>query len=497
MLHEAATLRPNAVAVECSSVVLTYCELERCVKGFADELKNAGGEGTVVLMALDNTIELVVATYGVLAAGAQLCPVNPRFTERELAQIVEDACPAVIISFGGVADMLSSIYPNANVIRLGQNNEEWLEIWRSESERKLEVKYLPEPSAMALLQYTGGTTGLPKGVNIAHRQMTINIAQREACLPTTQDDERILCVMPLYHVFATAMCLYLAAACRGALHIIQEYRPEAVFDAVSRHRITIFPAGPTVFNGLLADRGFAEADFSSLRFSVSGASSLPLDVLSRWEKSVKTPIYEGYGQTEAGPVVSFNSPQFPVKQGSVGQPIPLTEVEIVDPQNGAEALPNGETGEIRVRGPQLMMGYRNRLKETAETLQDGWLYTGDLGCFDEDGYLYIRGRKKEMIIVSGFNVYPREIDEILTSHPAVAEAATVGVSDERRGEAPHTFVVLNSDFEISEEKLVEHCRENLTAYKIPVSIKMLEEIPRTTVGKVDLVALQQNAEKLA
>jgi long-chain acyl-CoA synthetase len=493
MLRQAAALKPGATAVECDGVTLSYAELEKCVRGFADELLNAGGSGKIILMALDNSIELIVTTYAVLAVRAQLCPVNPRFTERELAEIVNDAEPAIIISSGSIADTLASLPQGDKVVRLDQKTDVWLRPWLGENSKNLEEENFPDIAAMALLQYTGGTTGLPKGVNLTHRQMATNIAQREACLPTETDDERILCVMPLYHVFATAMCLYLAVACRGALHILKAYSPEAVFDAVARHKITIFPAGPAVFNSLMAHQDFTNADFSSLHFCVSGSASLPLEILNKWDESVRKPVYEGYGQTEAGPVVSFNSPLFPVKPGSVGRPIPQTDVEIVDPQNGAACLPTGDIGEIRVRGPQLMTGYRNRPGETLEALRDGWLYTGDLGCLDEDGYLYIRGRKKEMIIVSGFNVYPREIDEVLISHRGVSEAATIGTPDARRGEAPHAFVVLNTDQAIGEKELLEYCRKNLTAYKIPLSIRLLDDMPRTSVGKIDIVALQEIA----
>ncbi|MGE5146062.1 MAG: AMP-binding protein, partial [Candidatus Eiseniibacteriota bacterium] len=360
--------------------------------------------------------------------------------------------------------------------------------WRDDKTAALPAP-LPDPKSFATLQYTGGTTGRPKGVNNAHDQMTINISQREAVIPT-QDGERILCVMPLFHVFAVSMCLHLAAYCRGTLIVLPRYRPDTTLATLAAARITFLPAGPTIFNGVLAHPDFARTDFSALRCCVSGSAPLPEQTLLAWQAATGSFILEGFGQTEAGPVLTYNPAVGERKVGSVGPALPLTRVEIVDVETGTKQLPPGQQGEIRARGPQIMSGYRNLPKETAETLRDGWLYTGDIGELDQDGYLYIRDRKKDMAIVGGYNVYPREVDEVLYGHPAVLEAAAVGVPDDYRGEIIRAYVVFKTGADPSIDSVLDHCRANLAKYKVPASIVPVEALPKTPVGKVDKKALR-------
>jgi long-chain acyl-CoA synthetase len=352
---------------------------------------------------------------------------------------------------------------------------------------------MPRPEALALLQYTGGTTGRPKGVNLTHAAIAVNVSQREGLLPTQADAERVLCVMPLFHSYAMAMGLFLAANCRGCLVVLERYQPEQLLDTVAGERITIFPGSPTLFVGLMAHPEFARSDWSSVHTCYSGAAPLAEETLRRWRAVVPAPVYEGYGQTEAGPVLSFNPAGGPVKPGSVGVPVPDTAIEIVDVETGARVLPAGERGEIRARGPQLMQGYRNRPEETAQALRDGWLYTGDIGEFDADGYLYVRDRKKDMVIVGGYNVYPREVEEVLCAHPAVAEAAVVGAPDAYRGEILRAYVVLRSGVAASGAELVAHCEANLAKYKVPATLELLATLPKTSVSKTDKQALRARA----
>ena len=244
----------------------------------------------------------------------------------------------------------------------------------------------PSIDALALLQYTGGTTGRAKGVELTHGAIAINVAQREALLPTNRGD-RILCMMPLSHAYAMAMGLFLSLNCAGTLVILPRYQPDEVLAAVARERIGVFLGSPTIFVGLLAHPGFAQADWHTVHTCYSGSAALPAATLARWRDAVGAPVYEGYGLTEAGPVLSFNPVRGTVKAGSVGVPVPLTEIEVVDVETGEQVLPAGSCGEIRARGPQLMRGYRNRPEETAQALRGGWLYTGDIGEFDGDGYL--------------------------------------------------------------------------------------------------------------
>jgi long-chain acyl-CoA synthetase len=439
MLAAAAAANPQGEALVCGDRRITYGEYFSYVCGLSSDL-----EGERVATLLPNTIETCVAMFGVMASGAQLVPLNPLYTKREIDEIVADAEPAAVLS------------------------------------QKIELKHggqrqLPNPDSLALLQYTGGTTGKAKGVNLTHRSIAINIAQRETLLPTAMDRERILCVMPLFHSYAMAMGLFLAANCRGTLIIVERYKPEIVLELIERERITIFPGSPTLFTGLMAHPAFGKTDWSTVHTCYSGSAALPEETLNRWERAVGAPVFEGYGQTEAGPVLTFNTAHLGKKIGSVGKPGPLTEIRIED-------------GEVLARGPQIMRGYRNRPRETAEALKDGWLHTGDMGEIDSEGFLYIRDRKKDMVIVGGYNVYPRELEEVLISHPAVAEAAVVGGPDAYRGECLHAYVSLRN--KVENEELLQYCKERLAPYKIPATLEVLDALPKTSVNKLDKLSLK-------
>ena len=492
MLAEAAAEAGQRTALRCGDISLSYAEYLRCVGGFARALRDVGAHaGERVALLLGNSAEMAIAMFAVHASGAQAVPLNPIYTERELRTILADAVPVAIVHDAATEALVTALVGELGIshcLRVGPGGRD-LTAWRGDQAATL-PEPLPDPKSFATLQYTGGTTGRPKGVNNAHDQMAINLSQRDALIPGRMDCERVLCVMPLFHVFAVSTCLHLAAFCRGTLVILPRYRPDAVLETLERERITVFAAGPTVFNGLLAHERFAATDFSHLRLSHSGSAPLPESTLRRWEAATGSPILEGYGQTEAGPVLTFN-PEFGVrKPGSVGVVVPLTEVEIVDVETGLTVLPASQQGEIRARGPQIMSGYRNLPTETAETLRDGWLYTGDIGEFDEDGYLYIRDRKKDMAIVGGYNVYPREVDEVLYGHPSVLEAAAVGVPDDYRGEVIRAYVVFKPEAAASVEALLDHCRANLAKYKVPAAIVPVDALPRTPVGKVDKKALR-------
>lgn len=491
MLADAGEQAGDATALLFEGRRLTYTEWVRCVGGFATELVDLGVRGGRVALICGNSIEIAVAMFAVHAAAAQVVPINPIYTARELTHILNDAEPTAVVYDQETASTVEPLLAELEIphgIKVGHPHGRLLDIWREDPST-----VLPQPRAedLATLQYTGGTTGLPKGVNITHGQLSVNISQREAALPTLKEKESILCMMPLFHVFASAMCLHLSVYCRGRLVILPRYRPDRVLEAVERERITRLPAGPTVFNGLLAFEGFQEADLSTLRTAYSGSAPLPEETLKRWQELTGCPILEGYGQSEAGPVLTYIAEGRAMKPGSVGRPLPRTEVQIVDVETGTNVLEAGCQGEIRARGPQIMSGYRNRPDETAETLRDGWLYTGDIGELDEEGDLFIRDRKKDMAIVGGFNVYPREIDEVLHMHPAVQEAAAIGVPDDYRGEVIKAYVVLRPDAETTADDLMTHCREHLAKYKVPVVIHVLENIPKTTVGKIDKKALRE------
>jgi long-chain acyl-CoA synthetase len=497
MLADAAARAPDSIALVCGERRLSYAQYLRCVAGFAHELIAHGARGSRVALVCGNSLDMPIATFASHAAGAQATPINPAYTARELAHILSDAAPAAIVYDAEAAAAVEPLIASLRIsysVRLGPADR-MLDGWKDDAAQSLPE--LPQPDDLASLQYTGGTTGLPKGVNLTHRQIALNISQREAALPTHSDDERILCMMPLFHVFAVAMCLHLSAYCRGRLVIMPRYSPQGALDLIANERITRLPAGPTVFIGLLGHESLPNTDMSSLRTAYSGAAALPEETLRRWQERVGSPILEGYGQSEAGPVLAYIREGGRQKPGSVGPALPLTEIEIVDVETGTKVLGAGAIGEIRARGPQIMAGYRNRPKETAEALRDGWLYTGDIGELDAEGYLYIRDRKKDMVIVGGYNVYPREVEEVLFAHADVKEAACAGVPDSYYGETVRAFVVLKPNAQCSAADLVAHCKNNLARYKIPSRIFIVEALPRTMVGKIDRVQLRDELARRA
>lgn len=486
MLVAAAAQVPGREALVCQGERLSYAEYLRCVAWFADELVALGARDKRVGIVLGNSLDICIAMFAIHAAGAQAVPCNPLYTARELRDIFADADLQVLVHAEDKREMLGPIVSELGIphgIAIGDGARR-LVAWRDAADRPL-PQPLPSPDQLATLQYTGGTTGRSKGVNLTHGTISTNISQREALLPVRRDGVRLLCVMPLFHVYASAMCLHNMVYALGTLIVLPRYTPEAVLDLQRIERINIFAGSPTLFIGLLSHQDFPGTDFSSLELSYSGSAALPEDLLRRWEAATGVPVIEGYGQSEAGPVISFNPLHGVRKPGSVGIPVPGTEVQVVDLDTGTTPLPTGEKGEIRLRGPQLMRSYRNLPEDTATALRDGWLYTGDIGEFDADGYLYIRDRKKEMAKVSGFNVFPREIEEVLFLHPAVQEAAVVAAPDTYRGEVVKAFVVVRSGCSVVGEQLLEHCGANLAKYKLPVSIELVGELPKTAVGKVD------------
>ncbi|HMN78501.1 MAG TPA: AMP-binding protein [Burkholderiaceae bacterium] len=501
MVFAAARAHPAAAALTCGDERLDYRGYAAAVERLATELRDRLPAGSRVLTVLGNSIDACIAHFAVLAAGAQLVPVNPLYTSRELAYLLADAAPAGVIADAALRERLA---PLLRAAAIG-----WT-IWVGPQDRRLfadgDIAATAgsnpaspiSPDTLALLQYTGGTSGHPKGVKLTHGALLANVAQREAMLPTRdRPAQRILCVMPLFHSYAIAMGLYLAAHCAGELVILPAYRREELFDLVERHRITIFPGSPTVYVGLMEHPRFAAVDWSSVHTCYSGASALPAAVLQRWQQAVGVPILEGYGQTEAGPVLTYNGPALPVKAGSVGLPLAATEVQVVDVDTGSRVLPRGERGEIRARGPQIMQGYRNLPEASADALRDGWLYTGDVGEFDDDGYLYIRDRKKDLVIVGGYNVYPREVEEVLSWHPDVVEVAVVGAPDAYRGELVHAFVVLRTPDAVDAPALARYCSDKLARYKVPAAFHLVDGLPKTGANKLDKKVLKERLSAAA
>ena len=382
ILARAVAARPHATALAAGDIRLSYADYARAVTGLAASLDCAGRP---VALLLRNGIEICVAGFAVQAAGGIQAALNPDYTPRELGQMLADAAPALVITHDDLVPRVRDAGYTGPVVAV---TDGWLAALIAAGTTALPD---PDPQALAVLQFTGGSTGRAKGVLLTGGAVAANVAQREAVLPTAWGDEQIVCIMPLFHSFAAAMCLHLAANAAGTLHILPRYRPDWLVDCIAAERITRLPAGPTVFNSLLGFDGLDRARLASLRCAYSGSAPLPAATLARWEAATGVPIYEGYGQSEAGPVLTYQGPATGRRPGTVGPPLPGTDIEIV----------GGRVGEIRARGPQIMQGYLNDAAATAEALQDGWLMTGDIGHFDDAGNLVIDDRKKDMAIVGG------------------------------------------------------------------------------------------------
>ena len=489
MLAAAAQRWPDREALICNEDRLNYRQYLEAVAGFSTELQKLGVAGERVVLVMTNSVDICIAMFAAHAAGAQVVPVNPLYTAAELEPILHDAQAHVLIHDDQSADTIAAVSDTLEVPHV-------IALGRAAGRRAFDAAAgtlsgrLPSPNELATLQYTGGTTGVSKGVDLSHRQISVNVSQREALLPTATHGERILSVLPLFHIYGVAMCLHNAVYAGATLVILPRFTADAVFNLLADERITILAGSPTVFVGLMADERFSSVDFSQLSLSYSGSAPLPAALLQRWEAATGAPVLEGYGQSEAAPVISFNPLNGEHKAGSVGIALPDTEVQIVDAADGRAVLPTGKPGEIRIRGPQVMCGYRNRPDETALALHDGWLYTGDIGELDADGYLFIRDRKKDMIIVSGYNVYPREIEEVLHKHPDILEAAVIGIPDDYRGEIASAYVVLAGHCRLDAAALDAYCREYLAPYKAPRNYEFVDSLPKTSVGKIDKLALR-------
>lgn len=493
MLADAAERWPDREALVCGTDRLNYKEYFAAVSGFAAELHELGVAGERVALIMGNSVDICIAMFAIHAAGAQAVPLNPLYTAAELQPILADAQAQVLLhddqTFQTVADATGNLHP-PYVIQLGPAAGRR----PADASGGVLPEPLPQPEGLATLQYTGGTTGVSKGVNLSHLNIAMNISQREALLPTATHGERILCILPLFHIYGVAMCLHNAVYAGATLVILPRFTPDATFALLAGEHISILAGSPTIFIGLMSDAQFASMNFPHLSLSYSGSAPLPAALLQKWEDATGAPVLEGYGQSESGPVISFNPLAGTHKAGSVGLVLPETQLEIVDAVDASKTCDAGQPGEIRIRGPQVMLGYRNRANETAQALRDGWLYTGDIGELDEDGYLYIRDRKQDMILVSGYNVYPREIEEVLHRHPGVLEAAIVGVQDEYRGETICAYVARASGHPVDAAQLNVYCREFLAPYKVPRSYEFVDMLPKTSVGKVDKLALRQLAK---
>jgi long-chain acyl-CoA synthetase len=479
----------------------SYLQLEEAINKFANSLRNLGiNKGDHIAVVLGNSPHFIISLYGALRAGATVIPVNPIYTPDEITYIINNGDVKAVVTLDlliPLFEKLNQHLPNVGHIITCEippsDNKGELEITKLAIYTKLKpfAKLLSEASAqfegpelddedVAVILYTSGTTGKPKGAMLTHKNLYSNATDIANYLKISNEDV-VVTTLPMFHVFCLTVSLNAPLMNGGTLLIVPRFSPESIFNLVKTYRATLFAGVPTMYNFLLQYGNANSEDFKSLRICISGGASMPVALLKGFEQKFKVIVSEGYGLSEASPVTCFNPLDRPRKPGSIGTSISNVENKVVNGL-GEECLPN-EVGELIVRGPNVMKGYYKLPEETAHSIRNGWLFTGDLARKDKEGYFYIVDRKKDMIIVGGYNVYPREVEEVLYNHEDVVEVAVLGAPDPNFGESVKCFVVVKNK-KVTENMLLEYCRDHLAKYKVPSSIEFLEELPKNTTGKI-------------
>jgi long-chain acyl-CoA synthetase len=469
-----AALDPQGPALADSSGSLTNAEMLDGVLAAARRLRGLGiGVGDVVALKLDNRIDFVLLVFAAWRLGATITPVNPSLTDVEVARQVRDSGARLLVVEAQDATS-DSVVP---VVRLS-------EVYGLSGADQ--APHL-DPAALALLIYTSGTTGVPKGVMLDHANLDAMTAMGRQALEVGPDD-RCLLILPLFHVNGIVVSVLTPLLAGASVVIADRFNPNTFFETIERERPTFFSAVPTIYSMLAALPEDVQPDTASVRFAVCGAAPASGELLTRFEERYGFPIVEGYGLSEATCGSTINPVSGLRKAGTVGTPFPGQELRIVD--GAGNELPQGADGEVVVRGPNVMRGYLGRPDDTAAVIMDGWLHTGDVGHLDADGYLTLVGRSKEMIIRGGENIYPKEIEDVLASDPAVLEAGVIGVPDETWGEIVVAFVQARPGATVDLKSLKARCAENLSGYKRPQKITVLEALPKNAVGKLDKKSLR-------
>ncbi|MFJ9817395.1 long-chain fatty acid--CoA ligase [Streptomyces sp. NPDC101151] len=473
--------QPESAALRLGTAITTYAELDRLSARAAALLRTEGlRTGDRVALMLPNVPEFVVLYYGILRAGGIVVPMNPLLKARETEYHLRDSGAVLLFEWHQAPGEGAQGAAAADVRHIAVEPTAFTaELARLEPHDEIAPV---SGDDVAVLLYTSGTTGRPKGAALTHAGLRHNTEVNVVHVQRLTPEDVIVGCLPLFHIFGQTCTMNVAVHSGAALTLVPRFDPQTVLDAIARDGATVFEGVPTMYAALLQHPGATEADVSTLRMCVSGGASLPVEVLHGFERRFGCMVLEGFGMSETSPVVSFNHPDRPRKAGSIGTPIQDVEVRLID-DTGLDVAP-GEVGELAVRGPNVMKGYWNRPEETAAVIPDGWLRTGDLARQDEDGYLYIVDRKKDLIIRGGYNVYPREIEEVLHEHPAVALAAVIGVPDERLGEEVAAAVVLRPGAEASSGELQEYVRERVAAYKYPRQVWLLDALPMGPSGKI-------------
>ncbi|MBN6887932.1 long-chain acyl-CoA synthetase [Cytobacillus horneckiae] len=509
---------PDKKAIHFMGKEFTYRYLHESALKVAAYLQKIGIEkGDRVAIMLPNTPQSVISYYGILFAGGVVVQTNPLYMERELEFQMKDSGAKAIIAMDILFPRVSKVMPQTDLqhvivtaikdflpfpknliypfiqkkqygisvnVKHEGNNHLFTEILKGPAGPIKEYEF-DFNEDLALLQYTGGTTGFPKGVMLTHRNLVSNAAMCNAWLyKTKRGEEVVLGILPFFHVYGMTTVIILTVMEANKMILLPKFDAETTLKTIQKQRPTLFPGAPTIYIGLLNHPKINEYDLSSIDSCISGSSALPVEVQQNFEKITGGKLVEGYGLTETSPVTHANFLwDEPRVKGSIGLPWPDTDAAIKSSETG-EFLPPGEVGEICVKGPQVMKGYWNRPDETEQTLKDGWLLTGDLGYMDERGYFYVVDRKKDMIIAGGYNIYPREIEEVLYEHEAVQEVVAAGVPHPYRGETVKAYIVLKDGANVTEEELNQFVRKQLAAYKVPRIYEFREELPKTAIGKI-------------
>ena len=516
LVAEAAGEFPGNTATEFFGAKLTYADFWTQVQSLAAALAKLGvtPQSKVAIM-LPNCPQCIIAYYAVLWLGAVAVMTNPLYVEREMEHQWSDSGAETLVVLDHLYPKLACVLPHTSIRRVIVTSLReylpWLYRWLYPIKARKQklftaVPYGPrvlnfsrliqetppapppfsaKPDDLAALQYTGGTTGVPKGVMLTHRNLLANVLQITAWLPDLRrGGERIIAVLPFFHAFGMTVNMNWTLYNAAAIILVPRFHLDEFLKLLNQAKPTIFPGVPTIYVAIVHHPQVRSYNLSSIRLCITGSAPMPLEIMRKFEELTGSIVLEGYGLTESSPVTHVSPIHGMRKPGSIGIPMSDTDARIVDMELGIEEMPIGQEGEIVIRGPQVMRGYWQRDDESAAALRDGWLYTGDIGKMDEDGYFYIVDRKKDMIISGGYNIYPREIDEVLYEHPAILDAVAVGIPDAYRGEAIKAFVVVKPGQTLTEQEVLEFCRLRLTAYKVPKTVEFRDLLPKTMVGKI-------------
>ncbi len=496
MLEESARRYPSRTACIFEDKPLSYYKLNEIASRLAHGLLRLGiVKGDRVAIMLPNSPWFFISYFGVIKAGASVVPINTMFKDEEAKHILRDSQARAIITSYHFRNLIRRINPELPHLQhrivfgkllIFKDIPFWRLVMRQPGdEPEMEI----QDGDIAAILYTSGTTGRPKGTMLTHGNLLSNVKSITEAFRTSSQPT-FLCVLPLFHAFAATVCMLFPLSMGSTAVIILRFASTKVLEMIERHRVNIFVGVPPMYAVLANLANPKRYDLSSLEFCISGGAALPTEVMSAFEKKFSVPIYEGDGPTECSPATSVNPIGGVRKPGSIGIPVPRVEMRIVD--ESGKNLPPEKIGEIVVKGPNVMKGYLNQPKATEEAIKDGWFYTGDIGKKDRDGYFYILDRKKDMVNVAGLNVYPREIEDVLYSHPKIVDAAVVGIlHNGLRGEVPKAFITLREGEELTEREVIRFCQEQLASYKVPRYVEFRKELPKTPTGKILKRALRE------